>query len=102
MFLAVTLGGMLRSRHTDTAERPAVQRPGLRSVLLLPVDHGILCLLFLLWAWPVAFRFGYAGLLIAHFVFLVTFTATVYHELARTRPDQRSPRAMRRPERSSP
>ena len=102
MFLAVTLGGTLRSEEAGARVRPPVRRPALRSVLLLPVDHGVLCLLFLAWAWPSAFRIGYAGLLLAQVAFLIAFAVTVYPELARTRPDPGAAQhSLLRPERSS-
>jgi phosphatidylglycerophosphate synthase len=88
MFVAVTLGGMLRTRAPGVGGAPAmparaaVRRPVLRSVLLLPVDYGALCLLFLIWAWPPAFRAGYAALLIAQIVFMVPFAIGLYRELS--------------------
>jgi phosphatidylglycerophosphate synthase len=108
MFLAVTLGGMLRSASASASAsaarsagagqarvtvhdhggvgggRAGVRRPGLRAVVLLPVDYGALCLLFLIWAWPAAFRIGYAALLAAQLTFLIAFAIGLYRELSRS------------------
>lgn len=92
MFVAVTLGGMLRSPGSrGSSARPEVRRPGIRSILLLPVDYGVFCLLFLIWAWPAAFRIGYAALLAAQLAFLIAFAIGLYRELSRSGSTARTP-----------
>lgn len=54
---------------------------------LLPVDHGVFCLVFLLLGSPVAFRAGYTVLFAVHALFLVAFLAKWFRELTALRPD---------------
>lgn len=61
-FLSQILGAALRSRH-DLA--PPTPRPG-QSWLLLPTDSGVLCWVFVLWAWPTGFALAYGGLFAAN------------------------------------
>lgn len=57
---------LLRLRHAAPA--PAGDSL-VRSLLLLPVDHGVLCLAFLLLGVPVLFAWAYAALAVGHLLF---------------------------------
>ena len=80
-------GGTLVAKLREQSARPDTERPGRRvtdrasSVLLLPADHGILCLTFLLWGVPDIFGPAYALLLLAHTALLAVFAFVWYREL---------------------
>ncbi len=80
-------GGTLVAKLREQSERPDSQRPGRRvtdgasSILLLPSDHGVLCLTFLLWGIPELFGPAYALLLLAHTALLAVFALVWYREL---------------------
>jgi phosphatidylglycerophosphate synthase len=44
----------------DAAANPARSASTLRSLLVIPTDYGVLCLIFLMLAWPTVFFVGYA------------------------------------------
>lgn len=46
----------------DAAADPGRSASALRSLLVVPTDYGVLCLIFLLLAWPAAFFVGYGVL----------------------------------------
>lgn len=52
-----------------------------RSMLLLPTDFGMVCLVFLLWGWTVAFWWGYTLLFIAASGFLALATVKWFQEI---------------------
>ncbi|WP_455359765.1 CDP-alcohol phosphatidyltransferase family protein [Streptomyces sp. SYSU K21746] len=54
----------------------------LRSLLLLPVDHGMLCVLFLFLGSQHLFLGLYCALLVAHALFLAAFLVKWYRELS--------------------
>lgn len=66
-FFTVILTDQLRRTHARTTGRPVVPptaaAPLWRSLLALPTDYGLLCLVFLLLAVPIAFIVAYAVLL---------------------------------------
>lgn len=89
LFIGMLLffGGILvgKLRDQKSAAAGAVERPvrWWYSVLMLPVDHGILCCSFVLWGWPGAFRWAYVVLLAANAAYLCAVSTTWYRELSR-------------------
>lgn len=81
-------GGTLVAKLREQSSRPDSLRPGRRvtdrasSLALLPADHGVLCLTFLLWGVPSLFLPAYALLLVAHTALLAVFALVWYRELA--------------------
>ncbi|MTE22154.1 CDP-alcohol phosphatidyltransferase [Streptomyces sp. TRM43335] len=63
---------------TASAARPST----LRSVLLLPVDYGVFCAVFLFLGNRELFTVLYCALLAVHLVFLVAFLVKWYRELS--------------------
>ncbi|MFX4294451.1 CDP-alcohol phosphatidyltransferase family protein [Streptomyces bohaiensis] len=61
---------------------PAPQPSTARAVALLPVDYGVVCLVFLLLGLQAAFRVGYTVLALAAVLLLGGFLAKWYRELA--------------------
>jgi hypothetical protein len=54
-------------------------------VALLPVDHGVFCLVFLLLGGGGAFRWAYTALAVAAALFLVAFLTKWFRELSAVR-----------------
>lgn len=66
-FFGMILNDQLRRVSGLTSGQDATATPGrsastIRSLLVIPTDYGVLCLLFLLLAWPTVFFVGYAML----------------------------------------
>ncbi|KUN99138.1 CDP-alcohol phosphatidyltransferase family protein [Streptomyces caeruleatus] len=87
-FAAVLLffGGMLteqlRRRATDAQVAPVRQASTVRGIALLPVDYGLLCLLFLFLGHEDLFLAVYAALLAAHLVLVPAFFVKWFRELS--------------------
>lgn len=52
-----------------------------RSILLLPTDYGIVCLVFVLWGWTTAFLWAYSLLAAANLVFLLLAAIKWHREM---------------------
>ncbi len=52
-----------------------------RSLLLLPTDFGVLCLVFALWGWTDGFLWAYAALAVANAAFLVLAAVRWFREI---------------------
>ncbi|RKS71336.1 phosphatidylglycerophosphate synthase [Motilibacter peucedani] len=85
-------GMMLRDQLLRTRKVPApagTPRPApeqgslLKAVLLLPVDYGVLCLVFFLLAWTTAFLWAYGALLVLTAAFAVHSLSKAYRSLVR-------------------
>jgi phosphatidylglycerophosphate synthase len=80
-------GGTLASKLLEAAPaRPratggSATRVDVRSLLLLPVDYGILCLSFLLWGWPEAFTAVYTVLCVIYAGYLAAFAIKWFRDL---------------------
>lgn len=71
-FFGMTLNDQLRRNHGRTRSVPAAQSSSpLRSLLVLPTDYGVLCLVFLTLGWPTLFFAVYATLFACCAIFLV-------------------------------
>jgi phosphatidylglycerophosphate synthase len=85
LFFATLLNEALRASHgaalraTPTAERPSV----LRSLLVVPTDYGLVCLLAALWGVPGAFLAGYALLAAGTAGYLLLALPRWYSEMTR-------------------
>lgn len=76
-------GGILVEQLRPPGQpRPAAPSGHLRSVLLLPVDNGVLCCAFLLWGAQGLFEVVYALLFVAHVLYLGAFLRAWYRELS--------------------
>lgn len=54
-----------------------------RSLVLLPTDFGVLCLVFVLWGWTPAFLVGYGALCVAATLFLALAAVKWFREMGR-------------------
>ncbi|MFV2120889.1 CDP-alcohol phosphatidyltransferase family protein [Streptomyces sp. Act-28] len=82
----VTFFGGLLTEQLKRRAAPGSAPPGpstLRAVALLPVDHGVLCLVFLLLGDGALFRWGYGLLGAAAVLYLPLFLAKWFRELSR-------------------
>jgi phosphatidylglycerophosphate synthase len=81
-------GGILVAKLHEQSPRGSVARPPRRlsrqlsSVFLLPVDHGVISLTFLLWGFFDVFQAVYLLLLVAHAAVLAAFAVAWFRELS--------------------
>jgi phosphatidylserine synthase len=92
-FAAVLIffGGLLTDKLKPKVGGGTVAAPGaapsrLRALVLLPVDYGMFCTIFLLLGNERVFRVAYAVLFAVHALFLAGFMAKWFRELAAIRP----------------
>lgn len=78
LFFGGTLTGVLK---TPAPGGPA-PASGLRAILLIPVDHGVICLSFLLWGFQDAFVAVWAVLFAAHAAMLLISGVRWFRELS--------------------
>lgn len=82
-FFGIILAEQLRRQLTGARRGPdATRQPLLRSLVVLPNDYGLLCVVFLLWGWTTAFLWVYGFLLLANAAYLVAGCARWYLELS--------------------
>ena len=81
-FFAIILNDQLKARYE--IEKPADLRPStpLRSMLGLPTDYGVLCLVFALFGVPAAFLVIYTALFAAHTAYLLAASVKWYRNAA--------------------
>ena len=82
-FFVQILTDQLRRAHPDRAPAPADSSVGatLRSILVIPTDYGVLCGIFVLFAWQSLFAAAYALLLIGTTLFLCAALPKWYREI---------------------
>jgi phosphatidylglycerophosphate synthase len=86
MFFGLILIDQLRRRHGG-AQKPNERGDSVvKSLLIAPTDYGVLCLVFLTFAWPSVFAVLYGALLAANLVFLAAAIAKWYREMAELQP----------------
>ncbi len=78
LFFGGTLVGVMHAR--PASEVASARR--VRSWLLLPVDHGLLCLVFVLWGFPAAFAAVYTLLFLAYLLVLGALGRQWFRELS--------------------
>ena len=89
MFFGLILIDQLRRRHGG-AQKPNERGDSVvKSLLIAPTDYGVLCLVFLTFAWPSVFVVLYGALLAANLIFLVAAIAKWYREMAMLAPEVR-------------
>ncbi|WP_047888785.1 CDP-alcohol phosphatidyltransferase family protein [Rhodococcus sp. ARP2] len=82
-FFVQILTDQLRRAHPDRAPAPADTSTSatLRSILVIPTDYGVLCGIFVLFAWQSIFAISYALLLIGTALFLCAALPKWYREI---------------------
>jgi phosphatidylglycerophosphate synthase len=80
-FFAMTLNDQLKRGRVPKQTGPVV--PSLkRSLLVLPTDYGVLCLVFVLLGWQTGFLVGYGLLLAANALYLTAALVKWYRAIA--------------------
>jgi phosphatidylglycerophosphate synthase len=69
-FFAMILNDQLKRVHGGRTKPAAVTPSNLRSLLVLPTDYGVFCLMFVLLGAPTAFLIGYGVLLVCNAAYL--------------------------------
>lgn len=59
-FFGMILNDLLKSSKGIASSAESGGGGALRSIVLLPVDYGIVCLVYVLWGWATVFAFAYA------------------------------------------
>ncbi len=92
-FFALVLSDMLRrvarleaggTGVTTSSVDPGEKAPVLRSIIVLPNDYGVLCLVMLALAWPTPFTVLYGLLFAANVLFLAAGLARWFREMSRS------------------
>lgn len=79
-FMAGTLAELLKRTAAPSASRAP---SNLRSMLLIPADYGVFCLLFLLYGFPPLFVALYSSFAAIYAAYLVIFLFKWFRELSR-------------------
>lgn len=69
-FTAMLLNDLLKGKHATASTHERGGGTLLRSLLVVPTDFGLVCLVFVLWGWTPAFLVGYGLLMVAGAGFL--------------------------------
>ncbi|MFT3798203.1 MAG: CDP-alcohol phosphatidyltransferase family protein [Microbacterium sp.] len=69
-FFGMILNDLLRAKKGVAAAAAAGGGSFWRSIVKLPTDYGLLCLVMVLWAWPAAFLAAYTAIAVANALFL--------------------------------
>jgi phosphatidylglycerophosphate synthase len=87
-FFVQILTDQLRRAHPSQAPAPADPgwRGTARSLVVWPTDYGVLCLSFLLFAWPAGFIALYSLMLAGTVLFMLAALPTWYRQVAAFRP----------------
>ena len=80
LFFGIMLVEQLRRQTGGPGRRPATNS-GLQTLVALPVDYGVLCLLFLVFGWRPVFLVGYSLLFLAHTLVLSGVLVKWWREL---------------------
>lgn len=85
LFFGTMLNEALRAQHgVATRAQPSVGRPSLlRSVLALPTDYGLLCLVFLLLGLPGLFMTAYSLMFVGTAAYLLVGSVKWFREMER-------------------
>lgn len=84
-FFGMILNDLLRGRFTARTGEAVVRTPPstLRSLLVIPTDYGLLCLLFLLLGAPLVFFGAYTVVFVANAGFLALAAVKWYRDMSR-------------------
>lgn len=85
-FFAMILNDQLRRVKGLPSGQDATANPGLaastvRSLLVIPTDYGVLCLIFVLFGWPIAFLAAYTVLFVGSTGYLLLACGKWFREM---------------------
>lgn len=82
-FFGMILNDLLKGARGLASSAARGGGSGVRSLLLLPTDYGVVCLGFVLWGWAAGFEVVYALLFAAALGFLALAAAKWFREMTR-------------------
>jgi phosphatidylglycerophosphate synthase len=82
-FSGMLLNDLLKGKHAVASTHERGGGTLLRSLVLLPTDFGLVCLVFVLWGWTPAFLIGYGLLCVAAILFLALAAVKWFREIGR-------------------
>ena len=80
-FFGMILNALLKGAHGVVSTHARGGGTLGRSLLLLPTDFGLLCLVFLLWAWPHLFLVAYGAMFVLNALFLIAASRKWFREM---------------------
>ena len=86
LFFAMILNDFLRRSRATGRPRPDAEGGGIRSLLVLPTDYGVLCIAFLLFGAPGVFVPVYGLLFIANAAYALLALPKWFREMSRATP----------------
>jgi phosphatidylglycerophosphate synthase len=81
-FMMILTEQLRRARGTQSVADTSGRLPWLRSVLVVPTDYGLLCLVFVLMAAPTAFFVAYTAIVACTALFLVAASVRWFREIS--------------------
>ncbi|MBP5800806.1 CDP-alcohol phosphatidyltransferase family protein [Microbacterium maritypicum] len=82
-FSGMLLNDLLKGKHSVASTHERGGGTLMRSLILLPTDFGLVCLVFVLWGWTPAFLIGYGALCLAAVLFLALAAVKWFREIGR-------------------
>ncbi|MFD1338428.1 CDP-alcohol phosphatidyltransferase family protein [Microbacterium lemovicicum] len=82
-FFGTLLNDLLKGARGVASSQARGGGTALRSLVLVPTDYGLLCLVFVLWGWPTLFLAVYALLGVACTAFLALAAVKWFREMRR-------------------
>lgn len=80
-FTAMLLNDLLKGKHSAASTHERGGGTLSRSLVLVPTDFGLVCLVFVLWGWTSVFLVGYGLLMLAGAGFLVLAAVKWFREM---------------------
>jgi hypothetical protein len=80
-FFGMLLNDLLKGKKGVASTHARGGGTFVRSMILVPTDYGLLCLLFALWGATAVFLWAYAALMVLNAVFLVLAAAKWFREI---------------------
>lgn len=80
-FFAMLLNDLLKGKVGVASTHERGRGTPLRSLVLVPTDFGLLCLVFVLWGWTTGFLWAYGALALANAAFLVLAAVKWFREV---------------------
>lgn len=85
-FSGMLLNDLLKGKHGAVSTHERGGGTFVRSLILVPTDFGLVCLVFVLWGWRLGFLVGYGLLAAAAVAFLLLATVKWFREMGTLAP----------------
>lgn len=80
-FFGMLLNDLLKGKKGAPSAHARGGGTALRSLMLLPTDFGVVCIVFVLWGWTSVFLWAYGALAVANLAFLILAAAKWFREM---------------------